>query len=140
MDTVDAFVHEVVDIEVKSHVRHIEMLAVKCPQCKRRTRAPAPAGMPKGALGPNLHAAIGLLTMPATSRGDIQHLIHALFGVDVAIGTIDNTLTTLAQASAAAVDQVWHHVNGESVAHADETGWHVRGKLGGMWSAIVAGA
>ena len=77
--------------------------------------------------------------MQGTSRGDIQHLLCALFGVDIAIGTVDNTLTALAQASAAAVDQIWHHVNAQGVAHADETGWHVRGKLGWMWSAIVAG-
>ncbi len=133
-------VREVVDIEVKAHVRHIELAAVRCPGCKKRTRAVAPSGTPKGAFGPNLQAAIGLLTMQGTCRGDIQKLLQALFKVDIAIGSIDNTLTTLASASADAVDQIWHHVNAQGVAHADETGRHVRGKLGWMWSAIVAGA
>lgn len=140
-DMLDApAVHEVVDIEVKHHIRHVQMWAAKCPKCKKVTRAKAPVGTPTGNFGPNLEAAIGFLTMQGTSRGDLKKLLDAMFGIDMSTGAIDTVCTRVARSVADAVEQVAEHISNAAVAHADETGWHVRGKLGWMWAALVSGA
>lgn len=135
-----AYVHEVVDIEVKHHVRQVQMWAAKCPKCKRSTRAKAPAGTPTGNFGPSLEAAIGMLTAQGTSRSDVQKLVDDLFGIQMSTGAIDSVCTRVAESVEDAVEQVAEHVSDAGVAHADETGWHVRGKLGWLWATLTADA
>ena len=134
------FVREIVDIEVKHHVRHIELLAAKCPKCRKKTRAQAPAGTPTGAFGPQVQATVGLMTMQGISRGDAQKLLKSMFDLDMSIGSIDKACTDVERSVDAAVEQVAKHIGDAAVAHADETGWHVRGKLGWLWSALAKGA
>ncbi|MSQ84776.1 MAG: hypothetical protein EXR77_18205 [Myxococcales bacterium] len=70
------FERDVVDIEVHHHTQRIVLLAGKCPKCRKTTRAKAPVGTPAGTFGPKLQAAIALLTMHGTSRGDAHRSPH----------------------------------------------------------------
>ena len=136
----EPMVREVIDIEVKHHVRHIKLFEARCPACHKKTRAQAPAGTPPGTFGPSVDAAIGLLTMHGVSRGDVQKFIKALFDLDISIGAIDQACTHVADASADAVEEIARHIEAAGVVHADETGWDVRGKLGWLWVALTAEA
>lgn len=133
-------IHEIIEVEVKHHVRRIELHAARCPKCRKTTRAPLPAGTPSGNFGPNVHAIIALMTVRGVSRSDIQKLFKALFDIDISIGSIDNACTRVHESAEDAIEQIFKFIEESGVAHADETGWHVRGKLGWMWGALVAGA
>lgn len=134
------YIHEVVDIEIKHGVRHIQMWAGNCSTCGRRTRAKAPIGTPTGNFGPRLEAAIGMLTAQGVSRSDVQKIVDDLFDITMSTGAIDAVCTRVAESVEDAVEQVAEHVSDAGVAHADETGWHVRGKLGWLWGALTADA
>src|SRR5674476_502064 len=63
---------------------------LRCPACAAETRAKLPAGVPLGAFGPRLQAAIATLAVRnRVSRRDTTELFRELFGAALSSGSID---------------------------------------------------
>jgi len=128
--------HQVVDVVVRPEVVDYLLFVGRCPKCRRKTRAELPAGLPRGAFGPGVEATLALLTLHGVSRQDAAELMRVLFGVRISVGSVQRSCERIDDSIAAAVQRIADHVERAAVAHADETGWHVRGKLGWMWMAL----
>src|SRR5450756_1708897 len=63
---------------------------LRCPACGATTRAELPAGVPPGAFGPRLQAAVATLAVRnRVSRRDTTELLRELFGARLSAGSID---------------------------------------------------
>ena len=132
--------HVVVEIRIDPEATEYTMGCLMCPKCRHWTKAQRPAGVPAGNFGPRVDATIGLLTMHGVSRGLASSLMKALFGVQMSVGSVQNACERVDASVADAVDEVARQVLDAAVAHADETGWRVRGKLGWIWAALSSEA
>ena len=132
-----ASIHQVTDIEFRPVVRQYEMQEHRCPECSKRTRAARPRGT-EGAFGPNLEAIIATLSVRFhISRLDIVELCRTLFGVGISVGSVQATCERMGDTIAETVQAIADHFATAAVAHADETGWYIRGKLVWMWAALT---
>src|SRR5450830_1642121 len=63
---------------------------LRCPQCGAVTRAALPAGVPAGAFGPRLQAAVATLAVRnRVSRRDTTELLRELFGAQLSSGSVE---------------------------------------------------
>ena len=111
---------------------------LRCPGCGRKTRAQLPAGVPAGAFGPRLEAAIATLSVRnRISRRDLVELVEELFGCSISTGTVEAILTR----TAAAVDPVYEHllahIRSAHAVNIDETGWRLRGRKRTLWGVLT---
>jgi transposase len=75
---------------------------LRCPACAAETRAELPAGVPRGAFGPRLQAAVATLSVRnRVSRRDTVELMDELFGVELCTGSIDAIVQRAGEALAA---------------------------------------
>src|SRR5450756_3102923 len=62
---------------------------LRCPDCGATTRAELPAGVPRGAFGPRLQAAVVTLAVRnRVSRRDTTELLRELFGARLSAGSV----------------------------------------------------
>ncbi len=84
-----------------------------------------PTGVPQGAFGPRLMAAVALCTsrfhMPKRMA---QEFLRDMLGIEVALGSISKMEQCVSGAIAAPVEEARAAVQEQPVAHQDETGWH----------------
>jgi transposase len=109
---------------------------VRCPHCAALVPAPA---VPEGAFGPRLTAMAGLLHGRfRLSMRETTEVFADLFGVPIGPGSIP----TLCQEVAAALDEPYEdvraHVESETHANVDETGWKQAGERRWLWVAVTA--
>jgi len=121
-------------VTVSEHRLH----RLRCPACAACTRAPLPAGVPRGAFGPRLQAAVATLAVRnRVSRRDTVELLGELFGCQLASGTID----AIVQRTGAALDEpqarLADHLRSAPAVNIDETGWRLRGSKRTLWGAIT---
>jgi transposase len=137
-------IHQVVELpEICPDVTDYELHELGC-ECGARTRASLPAGVPQGAFGPRLMAAVALCTsrfhMPKRMA---QEFLRDMLGVEVGLGSISKMEQSVSEAIAAPVEEARAAVQEQPVAHQDETGWH-EGSEGGrkarawLWVAVTA--
>lgn len=117
-------VHQVVELpEIRPDVTDYELHELTC-GCGARTRASLPAGVPRGAFGPRLMAAVALCTsrfhMPKRMA---QEFLRDMLGIEVGLGSISKMEHSVSQALAAPVEEARAAVREQDVAHQDETGW-----------------
>ena len=111
---------------------------LRCPACAACTRAQLPAGVPRGAFGPRLEAAVATLAVRnRVSRRDTVELIGELFGCRLASGTIDAIVQRAGGALAEPQVRLSEHVRFASAVNIDETGWRLRGGERTLWSALT---
>lgn len=118
-------VHQVLDLpEIRPLVTDYECHELECAWCGARTRASLPPGVPRGAFGPRLMAAVALCTsrfhMPKRMT---QEFLRDVLGIEVGLGSIPKMEHTVSQALAAPVEEARAAVREQDVAHQDETGW-----------------
>jgi hypothetical protein len=123
-----------ITVRVSEHRLH----RVRCPECGREARAELPAGVPRGAFGPRLEAAVATLAVRnRVSRRDTVELVGELFGCRLATGTID----AIVQRAGAALEQPYarlqDHIRFAPVVNVDETGWRLRGGTRTLWGALA---
>jgi transposase len=111
---------------------------LRCPDCGATMRAELPTGVPPGAFGPRLQAAVATLAVRnRVSRRDTVELMRELFGAELSAGSIDaivqQTGEALAEPHAALADQI----RSASAVNLDETGWRLRGGKRTLWGALT---
>jgi transposase len=140
----DPRIHQVVELPaIRPDVTDYELHELGC-ECGARTRASLPAGVPQGAFGPRLMAAVALCTsrfhMPKRMA---QEFLGDVLGVEVALGSISKMEQAVSEAIAAPVEEARAAVQEQPVAHQDETGWHEgieQGRKGRAWLWVAVTA
>ena len=124
-------------VEVAEHRLHRR----RCPDCGAGTRAELPAGVPIGAFGPRLEAAVATLSVrDRVSRRDTVELIGELFGCRLSAGTVDAILQRAGAALAEPYEDLLDRVRCAPAVNIDETGWRLKGARRTLWGAITQAA
>jgi transposase len=122
-------------VRVSEHRLH----AVRCPACASPTRAKLPPGVPRSVFGPRLQAAVVTLAVRnRVSRRDTTELARELFGVDLAIGSVDAIVQRAGEALAAPHTRLEQQLKQASVVNIDETGWKTAGGNRTLWGALTS--
>lgn len=112
-----------------------------CPGCGKATRAELPAGVPAGAFGPRLEAAVATLAVRnRVSRRDTVELAGELFGAGLASGTVDAILARMGEALAEPYEDLLARIRAAPALNVDETGWKLRGQKRTLWGAVTSRA
>src|SRR5450756_2527338 len=109
---------------------------LRCPECGAVTRAELPAGVPPGAFGPRLQAAVATLAVRnRVSRRDTTELLRELFGARLSAGSVAAILQRVALALDEPYEDLLGHVRAAPAVNVDETGWRLRGGRRTLWGA-----
>jgi transposase len=110
---------------------------VCCPECATRTRAGLPGDVARTAFGPRLQAAVVTLAVRnRVSRRDTTELARELFGVELAIGSVDAIVQRAGEALAAPHTRLEQQIKSAPVVNIDETGWKTAGGNRTLWGAL----
>jgi transposase len=124
-------------VEVTEHHLHRRL----CPGCGKATRAELPPGVPAGAFGPRLEAAVATLAIRnRVSRRDAVELVGELFGARLASGTVDAILARAGEALAEPYEDLLERIRSAPALNVDETGWKLRGAKRTLWGAVASRA
>jgi hypothetical protein len=113
---------------------------LRCPPGGEPTRAPWPAGVPRGPYGPRVHATVALCPgasrlskrTPGQGREDIV-------GGPRRVGPSTQSAQAPTAGGAAPVGAACACVAEHAVAHGDETSWRQGAKRAGGWGAVTSG-
>src|SRR5450759_1596827 len=98
---------------------HLQRL--RCPECGATARAELPAGVPPGAFGPRLQAAVATLAVRnRVSRRDTTELLRELFGAELSTGSIDAIVQRVALALDEPYEDLLGHVRAAPAVNVDE--------------------
>jgi transposase len=112
---------------------------VCCPGCGRVAGARLPAGIPVGAFGARLEAAVATLAVRnRVSRRDLVELLGELFGCQVSTGTVDAIVHRTGEALAGPYAALQSQIRAAAAVNVDETGWRLRGGRRTLWGAFNA--
>jgi len=116
--------HQVAELpSIAVRVTEYRLHRLCCPECAAQTRAELPAGVSRAAFGPRLQAAIVTLAVRnRVSRRDTTELARELFGVELAIGSVDAIIQRAGEALAAPHTRLEREIKAASVVNIDETG------------------
>jgi len=139
IDAASAQRHQVCELPpIAVRVSEHRLHRVRCPECAAETRAELPSGVPGGAFGPRLQAAVATLAVRnRVSRRDTVELVGELFGCRLATGTIDAIVQRAGEALAEPQARLADHVRSAPVVNIDETGWRLRGGKRTLWGALT---
>jgi transposase len=123
---------------VRVTVTEYQLQRVRCPCCGAGTRAGLPPGVPGGAFGPRLQAAVALLSgRYRLSRRAVVGVLADLVGADLAVGSVDALCQQTATALAQPMAELERAVRAAPVANADETSWRQAGKPCWLWVVVT---
>ena len=122
---------------VQPHVTEYQLHTLTCPRCGATTAATLPAGVPRGAFGPQLEATVAVCTgVYHLSRRTTVGLMGDLFGVELALGTVSACEQAVSAAVAGPVAEAHRYVQAQAVVHADETGWRQGRQRAWLWVMV----
>ena len=132
--------HQVTEIPpVKPEVTEFQAYSAWCGNCDTVTKADLPEGVSRGWFGPRLMAVVVMLTgYFRLSKRMAQEALSVLFGVEMSTGSVSAIERTASEALAGPVAEAAQHVQEQSAANADETGWREAGKRAWLWVAVTA--
>lgn len=122
--------------KIKPLVEEWQLCACACkrPGCGHITRARLPEGVPAGAFGPSVDAAVGVLMGAyGLSKRDVPELMHDLFGLDMSVGAVIGCQEAVSEALAQPVEEARAYAVEQPVKHADETSWREGVKRSRVW-------
>jgi len=131
----DSVSHQVSDIRVVIEVCEHRRMRARC-GCGHCTLAPLPAGVPEGAFGASIAAAVSTLTAARVSRRETGRLLEDLCGIQLSVASVE---ALVKQASAALEDpyiRILTHLDDARVRCADETSWRQAGDT--QWLSVAA--
>jgi transposase len=138
-----AQVHQVVELpEIRAEVTEHRMLCVRCPGCRKLTRAKLPAEVGGKHFGPRL---VGLGTLLngqyRLSRRALVDLLGKLLDVPApSLGSTEAFTQETSAALAPVHQEAWVEVRRSASAGVDETPWKLAGQKHWLWVAVSARA
>jgi transposase len=132
--------HQVIEIPpIKPVVTEYQWHQLVCVACGEVSRAPWPAGVPRGTYGPRVQATVALCTGAyRLSKRTTHQVMEEVFGVPMSVGTISPLEQATTEALAAPVEEARTYVHEQEVAHLDETSWRQGGKRAWLWVAVTS--
>lgn len=129
--------HQVIEIpEVTSKVDEHQRHALEC-ECGHVTLAALPAGVPEGSFGPRLQATVAMLSgRYHLGKRAIEEILHDMYKVDIALGSVTACEQRVSDAVAAPVDEAHAAIQEQAALHADETGWRQSRRKAWLWVAV----
>jgi transposase len=131
--------HQVFDVPpVKAQVHEYRRYAGRCAGCGKAHRAPLPAGVPSGQIGPRALALIGMLgTHYHLTQFKVRDLLARVLGVDFSVGAISQAHGKVALALKAPLAQVGDHMAQAPLKHLDETRYPSEGGHNWAWAVVT---
>ena len=132
--------HQVTELPpLQPHVTEYQLHTLACARCGETTTAALPAGVPRGAFGPQLEATVAVCTgVYHLSRRTTVGLLADLFGVELALGTVSACEQAVSEAVAEPVAEAHRYVQQQDVVHVDETGWREGRQRAWLWVMVSA--
>jgi transposase len=132
--------HQVTEMPpVKPHVTEYQQCFGHCAACDAWTAAPLPAEVSPSAFGPRLTALVALLSgQYHLSKRLVQDLLSNVLGVELSLGSVSKLENNVSAALEQPVAQARQHVQGEFIAHMDETGWREGRRKAWLWVAVTS--
>jgi transposase len=127
--------HQVTDIPIVEPVtdewrQHLGF----CGDCGRTTRAALPPGVPQSNFGPGLTALVALLTgVYRVGKRGVQQFLQDIFNVTMSLGGVSNCEGQVSEALEVSFNEARDHVQQQSAAYTDETGWKERSQKLWLW-------
>jgi transposase len=117
--------HQVAELPpVRPVVDEYRLHRLTCPRCRTSTRAKPPPGVPTGAFGPRLRAALSVLAGAyRLGKRPIRQLALDLLGLSISTGMICRLERQGAADLEAPVEGLRQYVRTAASAHIDETSW-----------------
>ena len=129
---------KVADAAIEIHVTAHEALAVTCPLTGKALRGSFPEDV-KGPIqyGKKLQGLIvAFNTIGAVSANRIKEIFGSVFGIPLSTGTVNSMVVRFAGGLDGVMAEIRDQVSGGSVAHFDETGTSVNGRL--HWAHVAS--
>ncbi|HEY0261176.1 MAG TPA: IS66 family transposase [Lacisediminihabitans sp.] len=131
--------HQVAELpETAVRVTEHRLHRARCPGCGAITRAELPSEIGRGRFGPRLQGAVATLAAGfRLSRRQVVDLCGELFGMKIAVGTVDAIIGRQGVALREPQERLRDAVRGSPVICADETGWRQTGERRFLWGAFT---
>ena len=135
----EALRHQVIDIPllaatIVDHLLH----SVKCPTCRKVTRAKLPEDVTWSPFGPGLQATVALLTgRYRLSRREAEGFLQDILGIKLSLGSVCAIEQTVSAAIEAPVEEIQATAAKAPVVNVDETGWQEGKRRAWLWSAVT---
>ena len=117
--------HQIVDIPpIQPQVTEYVQPVYRCKDCGALVYQPLPDTIKRRYFGPGLLALVGILTGSLnTSKRKALALINEVFGVPMSLGGLSHCEEQISQALEQPYQKLFEHMQQQTIAHADETGW-----------------
>jgi transposase len=125
--------HQVSEVIVRVEVTEHHRMRLRC-DCGTCTLAELPDGVPAGAFGPGVQAAVASLCAARVGRRETVRVFSDLFGLTVSLATVQALLEQSAIALEDPYLEILHALDTEPVCGADETSWPQAGQ--GQWLSV----
>jgi transposase len=131
--------HQVFELpKVEPIVYEYQQHALQCP-CGHVTRGALPPGVPTGAFGPTVVAAVALLlTVYRLSRRVVPEFLRDFFGLTMAPGSVVKCQQAASSAIAKPVQEAHAYAKAAGVKYADETGWREARGRAFIWTVVTS--
>ena len=139
--------HQTVEIPaVVPEVHEYRLHQRVCDQCGQASRAGLPEGIAQQVYGPRVAATVGVLSvMYRQSQRMVQQALVNLFGIPMALGSVNNLRKQASEAVAEAVDVAKEYARQQPIAGTDETsfpqgnvdGRNPEGHKGWLWVVVT---
>ena len=117
--------HQVVEIPpLRPHVEEHRLHQLTCPCCGRKTRAVLPEEVEVSGYGPRVVAIVAVLSgMYRHSHRMVVSTLSDLFGVKIALGTVNRLRQEASESLEVPVDEAASYLRSAPIVGADETGF-----------------
>jgi transposase len=131
--------HQVAELpEIAVEVTEHRLARRRCLDCGALTQAELPPEVPRERFGPRLQGAVATLAAGfRLSRRQVADLCGELFGLQIAVGTVDTIVGRSGSALREPQERLCDAVRSASVIYVDETGWKQAGEKRALWGAFT---
>jgi transposase len=135
----DPLRHQVAELpRVEPTIDEYQLHALTC-TCGHVTRAELPPGVPTGAFGPTVVAAVALLLgVYRLSRRLAPAFFRDFFGLTMSPGSVVKCQQAASEAVATPVAQAHEHVKAAEMKYSDETSWREARQGAFLWTVVTA--
>lgn len=132
--------HQVSELPpLKAFITEYQRHTLSCRACGVNTTAAWPAEMPAGCCGPRAQALVGYLSgRLGASQRDLEEILHDLFGIALALGSVSAVQQRVSEALRAPVTAAVQFTQQQRVQYVDETSWQESAQAKWLWINATA--